>query len=64
MGMGMQGMNMGMMGMQSMMNPMMNQGGSAPKTYHRMVNDFITLKTGFYMSKIRKYTTLLHSLIH
>jgi hypothetical protein len=32
----------------------MNQGAPAPKAFHRMVNDYNTLKTGYYIANIRK----------
>ena len=54
---GMPGMMPGMMGMNMMQpSPMMNmaQAAPAPKAYHRLVNDFSTLKSGYYAAKIRK----------
>lgn len=51
-------MNMNMMGgrpqSQIMTVVTMNQGAPAPKAFHRMVNDYHTLKTGYYMAHIRK----------
>ena len=60
MGMGMPampGMMPGMMGMNMMQpSPMMNMAQAAPagKAYHRLVNDFNILKSGYYAAKIRK----------
>jgi hypothetical protein len=54
---GMPGMMPGMMGMNMMQpSPMMNMAQAAPasKAYHRLVNDFNTLKSGYYAAKIRK----------
>ena len=51
-GMGMMGMNMGMMGQNPMMG--MNQSAPASKMYHRMINDYSTLRSGYYSAKISK----------
>ena len=51
-GMGMMGMNMGMMGQNPMMS--MNQSAPASKMYHRMINDYNTLRSGYYAAKISK----------
>jgi hypothetical protein len=46
--------NMGMRPQSQIMTvATMNQGAPAPKAFHRMVNDYNTLKSGYYMAHIR-----------
>lgn len=59
-------MNMGMPMMggrpqsQVMTVATMNQGAPAPKAFHRMINDYNTLKAGYYMAHIRMFSLALN----